>query len=313
MLPGRSWAGYGSVLREIGERRRGEPDPKTLAFLLELRMVDTTSRLSPLGRAYFDAAFVRLDEGASRAVLARAVLSYGPAAAIVQNLHGVGTATRATAETVLRSQGFGDGMTDRNLGSLLMLLHYCEVIAYSKSSGRIAVLVHPGRGPEVPPAVFLSPLTPFSNKAWLVRVLEECDGYIWWFDKHFLPVALEALSDAAEGNRISDIRILSLLLADHDGRRTRTRYRDLRTELRHRGITLEWRTVDSKVVKDTHDRWILGRATARNVPNVNAIFSGQHAELTASTHGDSLRALFTRCWDAGTPIHLDTTETPMLA
>jgi hypothetical protein len=277
-------------------------------MLRELGLIDADNHLSPLGRAYFAAAFIKLDKAESRGVLARAILDYGPAAAVLQNLDGVGQATRATAETVLRSHGFGAGLTDRSLGSLLMLMDNCGAITYSKRGGRIVVNAHTGREPDVPRGIFLSPQTPFSNKIWLVRVLEECEGFVWWFDKHFMPMAFEALADAADGNRISEVRVLSLLLVEHDGRRARTAYRDLRAELLHRGIAFEWRTIDSTLVKDTHDRWILGRSTARNVPNVNAIFSGQHSEFTTSDHGDTLRALFHRYWEEATPIHGGTSK-----
>jgi hypothetical protein len=66
-------------------------------------------------------------------------------------------------------------------------------------------------------------------------------------------------------------------------------------------VTLSWRTIDSAKVSKTHDRWILGADSARNVPNVNAIYTGQHSELNRSDLCESLQKLFDGYWEEGVP------------
>jgi hypothetical protein len=235
-------------------------------------------------------------------VLLQTVIRYPPAAAVCQLLEGVPGARRDVVETVLRSQGFTDRLTDRSLGSLLALMHRVGVVKYVKSRGLVTVLVHPAQAPEPPPSVFISPQTPYSNKIWLRRILEECEGFIYWLDKHFLPVGFEPLWEASDGSRISEIHVLSLKLPQNEGRRALRNYRDLITELAHRQITLEWRTIDSKLVKDTHDRWIIGKSSARNVPDVGTIFSGNHSELNCSDQSEALKSIFEAYWIQATPV-----------
>jgi hypothetical protein len=296
-------------LAELGERRAA-PAGEDLEFLGELGLVDATGELSASGREYFHAAFVLKDADAARRILARALLDYPAASALVQLLDGVASADKAVAETVLRSQGFGMGLTERKVGTLLTLLDHAGLVLYSKRDGRLEVLLHPAREEEVPRSVFISPRTPFANRAWLRRVLEECEGFIWWLDKHFMPAAFEAIAEAADGHRIAEVRILSLKLAEHESRKAKRQYSDLRRELDGRGIRLSWHTVDSARVKDTHDRWILGRTTARNVPNVNAILGGQHAELNVSDQGNELRELFGHYWGVSVAFPDNEAEAP---
>jgi hypothetical protein len=65
---------------------------------------------------------------------------------------------------------------------------------------------------------------------------------------------------------------------------------------------VEWRVIDSTKIRDTHDRWIIGDESARNVPNVNAIISGQHSELNLSSQRDEISQLFEAYWAESNPI-----------
>jgi hypothetical protein len=99
------------------------------------------------------------------------------------------------------------------------------------------------------------------------------------------------------------VRILSIYLADaHGGKKVRRDFANLQAELASRGIAVEWRVIDSTQIRDTHDRWVIGDASARNVPNVNAIISGQHSELNLSTQRDGLAGLFEGYWNDAQPI-----------
>ncbi|MEV7826394.1 hypothetical protein [Microbacterium enclense] len=189
------------------------------------------------------------------------------------------------------------------MGFFVALLGRAGIIRYTKATGAVEVLVHPARAEATPPSVFISPSTPFGNRVWLRRVLEEARGDLRWLDKHFTSSAFEPLWEAVDGNNVSRVRILSLYLADaHAGRKVKRDYDDLKTEFAARGVVLEWKVIDSRLIRDTHDRWVIGDATARNIPNVNAIFSGQHSELNQSHQNDELARLFEGYWAQAKPI-----------
>lgn len=300
MLPRKSWEAYETDLKAVAEFRfAGLEDD--LALLQELGLVEGGA-LTPQGDEYYNACFLRADRDRADRLLRALLLNYKPAEAILQMLSGVPDARRDAAESVLRSQGLGDGLSDREVGSLLMLMNRGGVIKYTKARGSFNVLVKPSAAPEVPKSVFVSPETPYGNRIWLRRILEEPEGFIYWLDKHFMPQALESLWEAADGTRISEIRVLSLKLPDNSGKKALRAYSDLKKELRTRGISFEWRVIPSKAVRATHDRWIIGRASARNVPNVNAIFSGQHSEMSQSESAEELCHVFEAYWDQGRQI-----------
>lgn len=305
MLPDRGWQSYEEALRRVGERRpAAKGDEPLVAFLARVGLLrEDRKTLSERGQAYFDARFIRREGDAATAVLHECLLDYPPATAVTQLLAGVPDADRARVETVLRSQGFGD-MTERALGSFLTLMDRAGLVEYNpRTAFSVRVLDSPvvAEDDAVPASVFVSPATPFGNKVWLRRVLAECSGSVDWLDKHFMPVAFEPLWEAVDGGRVKQVRILSLRLKDHEGKSTIKKYRDLRAELAGRSVDLQWRVIDSTKIRDTHDRWVIGDDTARNVPNVNAIYTGQHSEMHASPNREELSRLFDDYWSDATP------------
>jgi hypothetical protein len=252
--------------------------------------------LSQAGMDFFQSSFVRDDGPRSLAILQQALIRLPTVATLLQALDGVPTADRSKAEIVLRSQGFGNKLDDRSLGSILMIMDRAELIRYSRRDGRIAVLMHPSHAEIPPPSIIIDPVTPFSNRVWLRRVLEECDDFICWLDKHFLPAGLESIWEAADGNRIDTVRVLSLSLNQNNGVKAVRQYRNLQRELQHKGIQLEWNTIDTALINDTHDRWIIGASSARNVPDVNSILSGRRSELNSSGHPIELKKVFDNYW-----------------
>lgn len=297
-IPSKGWASYEAAIKTIGERRQATVVTE-IPFLREIAFVEQAEpvQLSSTGQKYFDAKYIRLDENSATNILARALLRLPPVLAVAQLLDGVAGASRASIETVLRSQGFGNGLKDRNIGSFVSLLAQANILRYSKNTGEVKILVHVAESEDPPPSVFISPTTPFGNRAWLRRILREGEGSLSWLDKHFTTAALEVLWEAIDGNRTSNVRIISLYLDDyHSGRKVKRDYRDLVTEFKNRSVNLEWRTIDSKLIRDTHDRWIISDTSARNIPNVNAIFSGQHSELNRSDQREELIRVFDGYW-----------------
>lgn len=301
MLPTKSWPSYVGALRAVGERRFGG-DAEEIGFLRNLRFVHPAEvALSDTGRAYFDASFIVGDPDRATALLRDAVSNLPEASLILQLLYGVAGADKSRADSVLRSRQHGDGLTDRKLSTLLVLMETADLIDYEPRGGKIHVL----RAPTDRPTrdhVFVSNETPYGNRIWLRRVLETCDGFIYWLDKHFLPAALESIWEAADGERIGSIRVLSLKLADNDTPNSRRDYRNLKAELAKRGIDFEWRWIDSTLIRDTHDRWIIGKAQAWNVPNVNALLSGQNSEMLKTPRFAELRKVFEGYWVQATEV-----------
>jgi hypothetical protein len=304
MLPDRGWQSYEDALRRVGERRSAaKGDDPLRAFLVKIGLLrEDRQTLSEAGQAYFNAKFIKGDAATSDAALHRCVTGYPPATAVTQLLAGVPDADRGRVETVLRSQGFEE-VTDRAVGSLLKLMDRAGLVDYNLRTSSVIVLDSPltAEVDAVPPSVYVSPATPFGNKVWLRRVLAECVGHIDWLDKHFMPVAFEALWEAVDGAQVSRVRVLSLRMAQHDGRRALRQYRDLRSELACRSVDLSWKTIDSTKIRNTHDRWIIGADSARNVPNVNAIYTGQHSELNVSAQRAELWQLFDGYWSDAVP------------
>jgi hypothetical protein len=294
VIPSKGWQAYETALKEVGENR-AVTCPDDLLFLMDLGMVDSLGKLTTRGSHYFTVRFIKVDDSESQLALASAVLDLPPAVVLLQMLDGVPKASKATAESVLRSAGFGEGLTHRKIGTLLSLMQRAGLIRYAL--GSVKVLTHIAHSDVAPSSVFVSRSTPFANKVWLRRILAECEGHIYWLDKHFLPVAFETLWEVADGMRISRIHVLSLALEQSVNKTGRKMYDDLRLELRSRSIDLEWRTIDSKEMRDTHDRWIIGEKTARNVPDVGTIFSGNNSEMNRSDQHIELNALFDRYWD----------------
>ncbi len=289
---------YEAQLRSAGERRL--PDGSDADLLVELALLNPDSTLTALGQAYFEAAFINKDETSLMLVMQTAFRDYRPAEALSQRLFGVPNVDKTVVESVLRNVGLGADLTDRKLGTLLVLLDRFEVIRYVKNKGDVTVLIPPLSSGQVPSTIFVSRETPFSNVMWLGRVLKQCSEHIFWLDKHFQPAGLEALADVADGNQIREVRILSLKLPDNSTPKAMNAYRALKAELLHRGIKLEWRFIDSAMVRDAHDRWIIGASSAYNVPDVGTVMSGNKSEMSASESAARLNTDFDGYWSNAT-------------
>ncbi len=122
LLPSRSWDAYEALLRAVGEHR-AEDNENDIAFLAAVGLIKEAPKpatrtgrpaLTSDGSRYFTERFIRRDAEAATRILKVQLAGYPPAAAVVQFLAGVKDADRSTAETVLRSQGFGGDLTDRN-------------------------------------------------------------------------------------------------------------------------------------------------------------------------------------------------------
>jgi hypothetical protein len=167
----------------------------------------------------------------------------------------------------------------------------------------VKILISPD-APHVPKNVFIDPSRPFSNILWIKRVLAECDGSILWFDKHFQKEAFEWLWAIADANKIKKIHVLSLDLGEANlNTEAKKSYQRFKREMLNKGIEVLWRVIDSKLLRDTHDRWIMdNKKYLRNVPNVNAISSGQRSEMSKSENYSDVYPAFNNYWSKATDV-----------
>ena len=79
-------------------------------------------------------------------------------------------------------------------------------------------------------------------------------------------------------------------------------FKDLREELKNKGITFEIRVItDSKIKGAIHDRWILSESVNYNVTSPDIMARGQYSEILATFN----RPPFDEWWNSSKDIILD--------
>jgi hypothetical protein len=119
---------------------------------------------------------------------------------------------------------------------------------------------------------------PFSNERALLRLIEDADGYIWWYERHMPPKVLELLADGLANSKAQSIRILSEPL--EEGKRQRLLGKLERFRREFTKVTLEWRELESADCH--HDRLFFDRSRAYNLPPVNTLLKGDTSEIISS-------------------------------
>lgn len=293
ILPQINWASYDQIIKSIGEQEDHEGNDDDLLFLENLQLLDG-DELSKKGEKYFGLRFIKCEANSALGILYEALLGYPPAELIIQMLYGVKSATRDNALTILKSRGFWYYTDETPLTNLLLIMNEVGLIKYSKKFRTVKILYNPyNEDKKVPKDVFIDPIKPYSNIAWLKKILSSCDSYIYWIDKHFQKEALKYIWEIADENKIKEIKILSLDLENNNlNKNAKEEYFRLKKELKDtKNISLTWYIIDSKKIRDTHDRWIICEKNVWNMPNVNAIMSGQRSEINKSNnHSEILKA-----------------------
>lgn len=296
ILPFHPWAFYDEIIKGLGEDEDLGVDKDNLLFLQNLGFITnpTVPELTKIGLNYFEAKFIKTENKLALEILQNSLSNYPPTQAILQLLWGVKKPTRDNALSILKNRGFWHYEDQSPLTSLLLIMNESGLITYSKRDRTVKILANPTDSTKpLPSNVLIEPNKPYSNIVLLKRVLESCTGFIYWFDKHFQKDGLEIIWEIADANRMKEIKILSLDLGDQNlSKKSRNYYKRLKTELANKGINLTWYVIDSKMVKDVHDRWILGEKRGWNVPNINAILSGQSSEIIETGNVDELVSMF---------------------
>ena len=139
-----------------------------------------------------------------------------------------------------------------------------------------------GLGPQT---TRISPDTPFTNKKIFWDTLRTCQGHIYWVDKFFTRPGLELISQASlDSNKVKEIKVLMCSTkVDEDFRKL---FKNLRDELRNKGITFEIRAItDKKTERAIHDRFILSETNNYNVVSPDVMARGQYSEIL-KTHNE---------------------------
>lgn len=250
-------------------------------------------QLAGAGEAFEEAAWVYDDEATAARLFREALLGLPATQALLQGLHGRGPVSFAGTHHFMARHGLADRDDQTKLRAFLVVLNAASIVAYSNKLQTVRTLA-PVPEEQAASLRVVEPERPYSNVLALRETLRACDDYIWWAEVHLDRKALEPLSYEADGARITEIRLLSgPANATDDAKKDLKRFA---AEMRHLGITVEWRIVPKKGL-DWHDRYILGRNQAWNVPPVNTLHKGDYSELSRTR-----RPPYETWWGKGIPL-----------
>jgi hypothetical protein len=212
----------------------------------------------------------------------------------MQGLHGQGPVRFAGAHHFLARHRYASPYDASGVRAFLQTLNAAGIVAYSSKLQTARILAPV---PEEIAAVVrvVEPERPYSNVLALREILRSCEDYIHWAEPHLPRKALEPLSYEADAARISEINLLSGERSVDEA--TRKDFKRFAVEMKHRGITAEWRVFPHRGM-DWHDRFILGRRQAWNVPPLNTLYKGDYSEASRTPR----RPPFDRWWAQGQPL-----------
>lgn len=290
-LPNRTWAYYENIIKLSGEN--DNISSLDSSFLDSLGLVNDGT-LSETGKRYFNFKFIELDEYHSRDILREVLVKYQPVEAIIQLLRNVAEIKKENILTVLKNRGFWADNTISHLVNFISLLNFSKIIVYSKKYGHIKIIYNFLDEGKTPTDIFIDPTTPYSNRILFKRILSGCKKYIYWLDKHFQKEGLEIIWESINSQSVKEIKIISIDLNPSLLKSSKKEYLRLKSEFNKKGINLFWFILDSKLIRDNHDRWILSEAKAWNVPPLNAIISGQMSEIHESDNNTEVLSAFSK-------------------
>jgi len=142
-------------------------------------------------------------------------------------------------------------------------------------------------------STLIKPENPYTNKKIFWDTLRSCEEYIHWVDKYFSKAGLELLAESAlDPTQVKEIRILMTLNTPDEN--FRSLFKNLRDELKNKGIHLELRViVDPKTKSEFHDRWIISKNRCFNVTSTDVALRGQYSEIKETTN----RPPFEKWWN----------------
>lgn len=264
----------------------GEPvnDDAVTEFLALIELVTQDSsgvRLTNAGTDIFRLKWVLRQDDEVEQLYREALLKHPIVSLMIQVFNGRGAIAREQLlALVIHFELVSKKTTLDDLGPLLATLNAFSIVRYDKRNGSFTVVHEPSTSPS-PPQFFVSPVTPYSNINNLRKIIRASEGHLYWIDKHFRKEGFEPLVDAADGQKLTAVTIISG--EDNLSASARADYSRAAQELAVRGITLEWRTCTQQAFLTTwHDRWIVANNHTYNIPPVLAIIRGQESEMLKS-------------------------------
>ncbi len=275
--------GMGLSLEQLGLAREG-------------RSPGYVTELTERGVAFYDAWHVYGDPDDAINLLREAFLELPVTQALMQGLHGRASVPVEGALNLMARHGLVDTREPTGFRVFLQVLNDVSILAYSKRQQTVRIIepmpVQEAQDTE-PRVRIVQPDRAYQNIRHLRETLRACKDYIWWADMHFEKRAFEPLEDEADVTKVKEIRILS---SGRPEASTIKDYQRFKEEMGNLGITVEWRTIPPPD-RDWHDRYIVTRGKAWNVPPVGAIFTGKYSEFTPTSAPP-----FEEWWKKGTPV-----------
>lgn len=269
----------------------------TYAFSDDFFGPDAGDELTASGHAFDDAWTVYRNRAEAERLLREAYLQLPPTSALMQGLHGRKAVPVDGALHLLARHRLADAEDPTSFRAYLQALNDNGIVAYSKKLQTVRVVASmPDPDEEPSPSIrVVEPDRPFSNIRHLREILRACTGYIWWADAHFSRKGLEPLVDEADASRISEIRILSG--PAQVGEDAVKDFKRFQTEMKALRITSEWRVIEAYEDLNWHDRFIITKGGAWNVPPINTLFKGSYSEIN-----ETQAPPFDTWWKKGRPI-----------
>jgi hypothetical protein len=245
-------------------------------------LADAEGQLTDWGAAFENAWWVYSNRDEAEMVFKAALLLQPETSALMQVLNGRGAVPVAGVAHYLARHDLADSEDEQEVRRFLEMLNGVEIVAYSKRHQTVRLVEPvPDEGGQAAPAVrVIEPDRPYSNIQNLREILRSCRDFIWWTEPHFAPKLLEPLAYEADGDRITEIRLLtSAPREDQVGlsKRGREDFKRFRNEMSALGITAEWKLYDDRPAQ--HDRFLLERNRAWNVPPINTLLRGDYSEI----------------------------------
>lgn len=140
----------------------------------------------------------------------------------------------------------------------------------------------------------ISPARPFTNRTIFVNTLKSCDEYIYWIDKYFSKKGLELLTESIS-SKIKKIKIIMSIDKADDN--FRSLFKAFKKEMSNKNINCELNVIiDPKIKSTIHDRFIITKYDAYNIPSPDIIARGQLSEISKSGNKEQLKREFEDLW-----------------
>jgi hypothetical protein len=258
---------------------------------MEMGLFDPDHGLTATGEAIEDAYWVRHRPEEARRALRDGYANTAIVQVLMQGLHGRGPTPIRGALYLLEKHGLVRGSFDdlRALRVALLMLNPFDLFKFSPKHQTVRSVTLPEEQ-ESPAVRVIEPERPYSNLRQLRETLRACTEFVVWIEPHFPRKGLEPLAEEADVTRIKRIRILSGK-ANADARAVAD-YQRFKIEMKNRGIQAEWRINEPP---PSHDRYIITRGSAWNVPPVNTLYKGDYSEIIKTSN----RPPFEAWWKKG--------------